>query len=500
MTPLRARLNAAFKFARMAYRNPREITNRYEAGRRWQWGDRSWIWSYVTDARFDADSASRIEIVRKIRHFEQNNGLVQRLADLWEQYTVGANGLTILSDSLDEDWALSADQWFNEWSTFPDLISLQNWPTLQSLIARTWFIDGEVFIIKTRGETAPYRPRIQLIEGHRVGTPPGMVTREGRDIVDGVEIDGRGRPIAYHIQTGFDASNFSRVPAENVIHIFEPSRVGMYRGLSHFYAVANQLHDLDDLELLEMKAAKEAASKTDVITTESGELPDDDAWNEQTNATPTENPQKVYYESKFGSAAKVLFKGDKYEQYVSNRPSVAQQWYWNYLGEKVCVGSAGIPLILVYPDKAQGTVYRGAIDMAAVNFKARSAVLAAAFKQIWIYVIGSASAIDKRIANKPADWTTLTTRPPRSVNVDVGRNSNAMLAELAAGTRTWQDIYAETGDDWKQKLRQRAREISFINDLAKEFKIDAKQISDVAEIPPPPPITPGGKPNAKPSE
>jgi len=170
---LAARLCAvqAMKAAAFAMRKPneaRKILNRYEGGRLWQNGDRSYIWSPLTDARFDADQATRSELVRKARYFEANSPLIQRIADLWEQYIVGANGLMLSPDSSDEEWNNAAADWFEEWGASPDVTSLQSWPTLQGLIARTWLIDGEVFVLLTRDEKNPSRPMLRLIEGHRV--------------------------------------------------------------------------------------------------------------------------------------------------------------------------------------------------------------------------------------------------------------------------------------------------------------------------------------------
>lgn len=501
--------NRAWLAGRQAWRNG-GVRNRYEGGRRWQFGDRDFIWSYVTDARFDADQATRYELVRKARYFEANNGLVQRLCDIWEQYTVGANGLSISSDSSDEAWNELADQWLEQWGFYPDLTSLQNWATLQGLISRTWFVDGEVFILKTRGDKPPYRPRLQLIEGHRVGTPYNMTSAEGTNVVDGVQIDSRGRPTAYWVQTGLQADNFTPIPAENVIHIFEPSRIGMYRGLTHFYSVMNQLHDLDMLERFEMTAAKDASIITNVIKTPSGEPLDDASEfnqvptlpassNDSTDPLQTPSPGGViensnleYYRRMFGAGTLALKTGDDISQFRSDRPTVAQQWFWQYLGEKICLGSAGIPLILVYPDKAQGTVYRGALCMAADTFKSRSQLLASKFRDVRNYVIDTATRVDRGLANRPLDWDSVTSRPPRSVNVDIGRNSAAALAELAAGTKTWRSWYEEGGEDWKAELRQRAKEAAYIKSLATEFGVEPAEISDVAmSVPPAQPEKPG---------
>ncbi len=458
------------------------VRNLYEGGNRWQFGDRSAIYSNVTDARFDATQATRTELVRKARYFEANSSWVQKAADLWELYVSGANGLVVLPDSSDVDWNGRASRWFDEWGNFPDVSSLQSWATLQGLMARTWFIDGEVFLLKTRSAEPPFRPRIQLIEGHRVGTPDAWRGNEGRTIVDGVELSEQGRPVAYWIQDGLTAGTHSRLPAESVIHLFEPARVGMYRGLTHLYAVMNVLHDLSDLELLEMQSAKQAAETTRIIRTPTGELADPaQEWQGvNVSADGVINPAMEYYRKTFGASAKVMKTGDSYEEFLSNRPSVAQQWFWTYQAEKFANG-IGIPLVMLSPDSMQGTVYRGGLDMAAAFFRSRSKVLESAVRRVWFYVIGTASQIDVRVADKPADWTRLVCRPPRSPNVDVGRNSRALLTELAAGARTFLDSYAETGEDWKQQLEQKAREAAFIAVLAQKYDVPAGQISSYAE-------------------
>lgn len=479
------------------------IENFYEAGRRWQNGDRSYIWSFTTDARFDATQATRIELVRKIRYFEQNNPLVQALADIFEQYVVGANGLIISPASENQEWSDMASQWFKEWSNYPDLTSLQDWACLQGLIARTWFIDGEVFIIKTRGDAPPFRPRLQLIEGHRVGTPPGAAGEEGKTIIDGVTIDAKGRPTGYWMQTGLDLTTYTWVDAANVIHVFEPSRVSQYRGLTHFYSVLNLLHDLDDLARWEMSKAKEQAETSGIIKTPTGEVLDDAAeFDKQTeNVDPNligqTNPLTEYYKRVFGPTKKVMKIGDEYENApeVSN-PTTSQQWYWRHLAEHVGNG-VGIPVMLFFPESIQGTVYRGILDKANSQFRIRSTFLGSKFKQVWIYVIGVASSQDRRLANRPADWTNLLVRPPKAVNVDIGRNSAALLAEWRAGTRTLQAICGEMGDDWLDTLKQKARELKALKEIAIANGLDANDMTDVL-APPAAPIGISGTPPANP--
>lgn len=463
------------------------LFNRYEAGQRWG-TSRSWLPAFVQDARFDADSATREEIVRKSRYFERNNAIVNRLADLFEQYTVGC-GLQINPASSSEEWNQAAKAWFEIWSKFCDLTSLQSFGTIQSLVARAWFIDGEVFILKTRGReyaNSPAKPRIQLIEAHRVATPQRLTTEEGKRIVDGIELDGNGRPVAYHVRDGFDENEYRRIPAEQIIHVFEPSRPGMYRGLPFLYPVLNDIHDLDDLELCEMKAAKQAAETATFIETASGELSAEDKRRERFNqatqkgdGTTVDEARTRYIKDAIGGRVAGLKMGEKVTQFVSQRPSVTVQWYWDYLTSKICAGS-GISKLLVYPWSMQGTVTRADLDVMSGFFHARSAVLGRAFSEVFVYVMGWANANDPALDGAPPDWFLVNTRAPRSVNVDVGRNSSAMLAELKAGARTYQDVYAELGQDWREQLRQKAKEAAFIRSLATVFKVEPGEIADVA--------------------
>lgn len=463
------------------------IFNRYEAGQRYG-TSRSYLPGWVQDARFDADAATRDEILRKARYFEKNSALVNRLADLFEQFTVGPCGLQLIAASSEEEWNTNAQAAWNDWQPFADQCSRQPFGILQSLVARRWFIDGEIFILKTRGKDradGPARPRVQLIESHRVGTPGNMSAQEGRRIVDGVEVDGSGRPVAYHVRDGFDDETYRRIPADQIIHVFEPTRPGEYRGMSFFAAVMNMLHDLDDLLLLEMLAAKDAAEKSTIYETLSGEL---DATAEgfrreafgqttqKSDGTETTETKNRYVKQSLGGRVMSIKTGEKVSQFVSNRPTVSQQWYFDYLTSSICAG-VGISKLLAYPFSMQGTVTRADLDVMAGFFRSRSEVLASAFTEVRNYVLGWEVLQNPKLVDPPSDWREVTVRAPRSVNVDVGRNSQAILNELESGTRTYQDVFAELGQDWKEQLRQKAKEAQFIRKLAEEFKIDPAEIS-----------------------
>lgn len=455
----------------------------YLGAKRWS-ADRDDVPGYVQDARFDADSSTRWELVRKARFFERNNAIFNRLADLFEQYTVGTCGLQILPDSSDDDWNEAAGEWWQEWCLVCDLTTRLSFGTFQSLAARSWFVDGEVFILKTRGETAPYRPRVQLIEAHRIETPAHLSDLEGKTIVDGIEVNPIGRPQAYWMRDGFAVTVHKRIPADQIIHIFEPSRPGQMRGLPFCYAAINDLIDLDELQILEMRAAKDAAEKSTFVFTESGELTRDlmrltstSRTGETASGAEVTQRRLEAIRKTVGGRTAGMKKGEDVKQFIPSRPSAATKEYWDYLTAKACIGH-GIPHLLVFPRSLQGTVARGELDIANSFFRARSGVLGDAFKQVYTYVMSWAITYDGRLDGAPTDGTMLrcVTRSPRAVNVDAGRNSAAMLAELEGGARTYEDVYAELGKDWRREIKQRAKEEAYIDKVAKQFGLSPDRI------------------------
>lgn len=444
--------------------------NRYEGA--YQSVRRSWLDTSYTSARFDISGSTRQQIVRKSRFFEQNSGLMNRLGDLFECYTVGSS-FVVQPASTDAVWNAKAKKWWDIWSRYPDIGSRQSFGTFMSLAARGWFFDGESFILLTRGESG--KPRLQLIEPQNCVTPAERVN--DADTFDGVRFDRRtGRTLSYYIGNELkqgEIQDIRSIPSDSVVHIFEPNRAGQLRGLPFVTPVINDLHDLDDLQKLEMESCKLASSVAQIVKTASGEV---SAANLRSGATQSSDTAQNYYENVFGSSVKVLQHGDDFQQFASDRPSVNMREYWRQLTEKVCAG-VGIPYVLVLPESMQGTVYRGALDMSSVWFRSRHQVMASAARRIWEYVMSYAIATDPTLGNPPDDWYEVSIQAPRAPNVDVGRNSAAQLAELEAGTTTFDEVYGARGIDWRSALTAKAEQAKFIAELAEQFEISIGQIS-----------------------
>lgn len=435
---------------------------------------RSWIPGGLQSVRFDCDAHSRQEIARKVRYFEKNKPIVQILAGKFENFVVGANP-QMTPASSDAEWNKAAKAWWDGWSQNCDLTSRQSFGTLLNLLARSWFIDGDVFILLTAGSErveggrTVRRPRLQIIEGHLCFTPPDL--EKDKAVHDGVRMDENGRPIGYYFAVEVERGKYEfgpMVDAASVIHLFEPSRPGQLRGISFFHSVINEINDLDDLEILEMQAARENASTSVWIETEHGEEDPSSmrrtrftqSATTNTSGTATEN-KSLYYHEISGGRARLLKRGDKVNQNAGMRPSVTTVDYWKLKLMFIC-GGVEIPYCIVFPDSMQGTVYRGALDMATSFFKSRHAVIADIQRRIWGYVMNWARMVEPTLADAPEDWRNVSILPPRAPNVDVGRNSAAMLEELKNGATNYDLIYGPLGLDWRTELKKLNEQLTFI--------------------------------------
>ena len=129
---------------------------------------------------------------------------------------------------------------------------------------RGWFESGEVLIrrrIEPKLRPVPWR--LEVLEADMLDEQRNETTDTGQ-IVQGVELDSRGRRVAYWILknhpgetgTAYGAREAVRVPASEVIHLFMPLRPRQVRGVPLLSTIMAQKKDLADFESYELLRKK----------------------------------------------------------------------------------------------------------------------------------------------------------------------------------------------------------------------------------------------------
>ncbi|MBU2285607.1 MAG: phage portal protein [Gammaproteobacteria bacterium] len=175
---------------------------------------------------------------------------------------------------LSDTWAAWGE------TTACDADGLENFYGLQHKVMETVAEAGECLIRRRRrfsSDGLPVPMQLQVLEPDFLDeTKTGK--NGGNQIIQGIEFDSLGRRAAYWLfsehpgaSTGLVSTQSSRVPAEDVLHIFLPRRPGQARGYTWLAPVMQRLRNFDEMEDAVMEQAKIAACFAAFVTEGDGQ-------------------------------------------------------------------------------------------------------------------------------------------------------------------------------------------------------------------------------------
>lgn len=189
-------------------------------------------------------------------------------------------------------------------STSCDADGRRTFAGLQQLVMKTVVSDGEVFIRRlpraSTREDLKLPLQIQLLEADFIDQSKQAETSEsGGPIVLGIEFDTLGRRAAYWFFPTHPGSTRTsvvskRIPASEILHVFDIDRPGQVRGISWFAPVVVTLKDLDDYDDAELVKQKVAACFA-VLVTDEGNAPAIGAQSNTDPAIETVEPGMISY-------------------------------------------------------------------------------------------------------------------------------------------------------------------------------------------------------------
>lgn len=477
------------------------------------WGMRRWLNTTYQDARFEVDFSASMELARKQIYFVENNPVIKRIENLKVQFGVGVDGLLVQANATDskmdktelENWNSARQARWDKFAVSPDLGSNMSMGDLTVLWERQLFRTGNIIIIKSYDEQG--NPKLITVDRLRLQTPPIYSAEEGKSICQGIKLkkikvpavqvnkDGTktkvmrevttGKPESYFIRDEFSHELFTEVPAENVIHKFVCLQPGQMVGVPEGHTALNLIHDFTDLHILEMQASKIAGQIAVVETNPTGELSTRNhrqVGMKLNSTTPngsniTKNAQ-VDYEVTVGAQKIALKNGSKIEDFIVERPTIAQQSYWDFLLSQVCV-AYNVPKLLVMPYSIQGTVTRLDAAVARDAFRTDFEVVASALCEIYEWWSGLDLKFNRENYGKktPECPNCCEIHPPDSPDVDIGYSAQALATEMELGVTKIQDVCARRKIDWRSHLRGIAQAEAYVNQLSEEYGVTPERIA-----------------------
>ncbi len=212
----------------------------------------------------------------RARWLVRNNPYAKKAQRAFVTHVVGT-GIRPVPLLTDKNLRTSAEQLWQDWSEEADADGLVDFYGLQTLAARAMFDAGECFMrFRPRyardGLSVPFQ--VQLLESEFCPYEMNMVAGNGNVIRAGIEFNKIGQRVAYWFWRTHPGEmalptlqvGYTRVPAEEVIHLFEPLRPGQIRGVSWLAAAIVRAFLLDQYDDAELERKKVAALFAAFIT------------------------------------------------------------------------------------------------------------------------------------------------------------------------------------------------------------------------------------------
>jgi lambda family phage portal protein len=191
------------------------------------------------------------------RQAVRNDGWAKGTLDKLVTNIIGT-GIKPLSKAEDPEFRRAVQALWLRWTDESDADGLLDFYGQQAQAVRTWLEAGEVFVrlrprLVSDGLSVPLQ--VQVIEPELCPYTLNRALPSGNRVRAGVEFNGIGKRVAYWFhpsrpgaEQDWDENQVRRVPADQVLHIYDPLRAGQIRGLPHLTQALVRLYELDKFE------------------------------------------------------------------------------------------------------------------------------------------------------------------------------------------------------------------------------------------------------------
>ena len=326
--------------------------------------------------------------------------------------------------------------------------------------------DGEAFAVLTSNPAlpTPIKLDLRLVEADQVTTPD--LTGLAANGVDGIVFDQAGNPVEYHMlkrhpgDTAAAASyglDYDRVPAESVIHWFRTDRPGQARGIPDIMPALPLFAQLRRFTLAVIAAAETAADFAGILYTDAPANGEADA------AEPFE---PIELEQR---ALLTMPGGWKMSQLEAEQPSTTYGEFKREILNEIarclsmpyCIAACNSSGYNYASGRLDHQTYFKSIrvEQAHLEIVVLDRILAAWLDEA-VLIPGLLPTGLGPIAEWPHQWFW-----DGYEHVDPSKEASAQATRLSNHTTTLATEYAKQGRDWEAELRQRAREVSLMNEL-----------------------------------
>jgi len=403
----------------------------------------------------------RYDSIWEARAMEESFCIISGVLDRLQHYTFGEMEYAPATGGGGKINQQYAD-YFHEWCGGADVTGRHRFGMLVQLAFRSAIRDGEFGFVEHLNGT-DYK--LQAIEGDRIGNPQDLKQDERN--INGIHIDELGRPVGYDIFRRTRKSSYEyegTVAPGRFMHLFFPTRVDQYHGVSRLAPSLPHARDLYELFGHEKVAAKFASSWAAFVRMKDPNAPGAFKWTESKDngRTPSTMPGMPGQVVRFDGAVEDIEFAPG-----TQRPNGAFMAMVEALIREIAQG-LNLPYGFVWDLSQLGGV------SARIETQAVMRVLRW-YQRIVIDTI--LDRVKRRVlmlgiakGDLPLveGWDRGTWRFGQTLTGDVGHQTTADLALVDAGAKSISDVAAEYNHDFRSIVETKAGEVQVIKEVAEE--------------------------------
>lgn len=454
---------------------------RYEAAAQ---GRRTTDWKTTSNSANTEIAQASVVLRNRSRDLCRNNPYAKKAITTLVTNVVGA-GIKPSIQVSGNRFAKNLKKAWREWAetTECDFEGRKTFSAIQALVARSVFESGECFVRQHRDASArPIPFRLQVLEADFLDiSKDGLSVVGGGYIMQGIEFDAAGRRVAYWlfpVHPGenrlYKSLNSSRIPADEVLHIYYAERPGQIRGVPIGVSAFLRLKNLDEYDDAELMRKKVAACFGAFVTDASDPLPGEA---NESGSYPIERlePGMIEY-----------LKPGKSVSLASPPPSEGYAEYSTAFLRSVASGF-GVTYEAMTGDLSGVNFSSGRmgwIEMGNVVSELQEFMMVPVLcSGVWKWFTSAAAIMGMGKGDATATWTT-----PRRPMLDPVKETKGLSEMVRNGFTSWQDAVRQQGDDPEVMADELAADYDLFARLgfmlACDPRFDSNRVKPTSESPP----------------
>lgn len=435
-------------------------------------------WVAYNQSAEQTDRYSRDTIRARARDLERNSDMANSVIGAYRRNVVG-RGWTLQartgSDSLNKQIEEAWKEWCKRKNC--DVTETQSFNQMLRMAERRKKVDGGMLFKKcyTSGGLVPFK--LQALEVDELDT--GRVSPHNTNcrVIGGIELNTFNKPVGYWIRQydidGFGQMDSVYVPAKNIIYYYTKDRPSQIREMSDLAPTITRVRDANEfmtaVSVKERIAACLAVFVKKIIPTTGG-------FARGMNSTGDNRPREDYEGKRISPGMiKELNAGDEI-QVVNPTGQATDAASYIKLQQRLIGAGQGLSYEATSRDMSQSnysSARQGIIEDGQTYIEDIELLQEVILDEVYESFI--ISGVLSGVFNIPGFWENKQkyfkhewVAPPKPW-IDPVKEANATKIALQTGQKTYQQIAAENGKDWKEQIDETVAVLEYAREKGLEM-------------------------------